>query len=79
MELRIIIPDGQAERVLTAFSEHFGYQATIDGQPNPQTQAQFARDQVKAWIRETVKSHEVNAATDQAREAAVAEADELAF
>lgn len=79
MELRIVIPDAHAPRVLTAFAEHFGYQATIDGQPNPQTEAQFARDQVKAWIRETVRSHEINTATDEAREAAVAAADDVAF
>lgn len=72
MELRIVIPDTVAPRVLAAFAAHFGYTATLpDGTANPQTSAQFARDTVKAWIKQTVKEHEEQVAVDDARAAVV--------
>jgi len=77
MELRIVIADNKAPRVLEAMCSHFGYQATINGTPNPVTEAQFAREQVKAWIREIVRTHEERAAVDTAR--ATVAADVLTF
>ena len=39
-----------------ALSIEWGYQATIDGQPNPETKAQFNRRQVGRIIKETYKN-----------------------
>lgn len=78
MELRITIPDDKAPRVIDAFAEHFGYADTLpDGTPNPQTKPRFARDQVKAWIRETVRVHEEAAAVMAARETAAGDVVEF--
>lgn len=62
---------GEVVRLVTTY---LGYQETIDGEPNPQSRAQFARqkiaEQVAEWAR-TQRKHE-------AREAAAAAlADEI--
>lgn len=71
-QLTITIPDAQTARVFDAFAAAYGYQATIDGQPNPQTRAQFARQKVIEFIKNTVKAQEAQAAADSARSAAAA-------
>lgn len=78
MELRITIPDDKAARVIDAMAAHFGYQERLpDGTPNQQTKPQFARDSVKAWIKETVRAHEEQVAVDEARADAAASALEF--
>lgn len=51
-------------RIVDAFAIRYRYQPTIDGQPNPETKAEFARRMVRAHIIETVKSVDRAAAED---------------
>lgn len=41
--------------IVDAVCQLYGYQDTIDGLPNPQTRAQFAREQVRQFIISAVK------------------------
>lgn len=60
-----IVPLG---RIVDAIASVNGYSATLkDGTPNPQTQAQFAREFVKKYIVSTVRDYE----REQARASAV--------
>ena len=45
-------------RITDAMAITYGYQATIDGSPNPQTKVQFARSQIKRIIIEAVHNAE---------------------
>lgn len=49
-------------RITDALAMANGYQATVGGQPNPQTKAQFARNCVKNYITRTVRDYEREAA-----------------
>jgi len=61
-QLNITFPDGVANRVLDAFAATFGYDPGLGV-----TKAQFAKQQVVEFIKETVKSHEANGAAEVAR------------
>jgi hypothetical protein len=73
--ITLTIPATITTRVLDAIAAQYSYQVTINGQPNPQTKAQF----VKAWLISTlvkaVKEHEVASATEKAQNAAGIDAD----
>jgi hypothetical protein len=45
-------------RIVDAFATAYRYHATIDGQPNPETKAQFARRMVKHYITQIVLTEE---------------------
>lgn len=51
-------------RAVDALGTRWGYQAIIDGQPNPQSQGEFVRQRIARWIRQEVHAHEL--ATAQA-------------
>lgn len=68
--LSITIPNEIAVRVNDAIAGMYGYQDTIDGEPNPQTKAQFSKQQVINFLKETVKAYEANLASEAARLAA---------
>lgn len=74
-QLSITIPDAVAARVNNAFADAYGYQATINGQPNPQTKAQFAKARVIDFIRAVVRGQESNVASEAARVTAISDAD----
>lgn len=57
-QITFTIPDAKMPTVIDAWSE--GYQDTIDGQPNPQTKQQFAKQQMAAMIKVKVRQYEVN-------------------
>jgi hypothetical protein len=50
------------QRVVNSFASAYGYQATINGQPNPQTKGDFAADQIIAYIKNIVQGEETKAA-----------------
>jgi hypothetical protein len=54
----ITIPEAVAPRVLDAVCGSLGYQDTVDGQPNPETKAQFVRRMLKQSIRDMVRDYE---------------------
>lgn len=64
--LSINIPDNQVTRVNDAIAALFNYQATINGSPNPETKAQFARRMVIENLKRLVAQGESAAARRQA-------------
>lgn len=69
------IPDAQLNRVVNGLATLYGYQATVNGEPNPQTKAQFAKAQILRFVKESVKAVEANADAEAARTAAVTKAE----
>jgi len=55
-EIKVTIPDDKIAKVIDSFVSCFGYQATIDGQPNPQTKTQFTKAQIIKYIKAVVNS-----------------------
>jgi hypothetical protein len=60
MNITLTIPDEQAARVMNALCVRYGYQETIADPnggdvlqyiPNPQTKAQFAREQIISFLK----------------------------
>lgn len=51
--------------------EETGFDTWTVTVPNPQTKAQFSKQQVINFLKEVVKSHEANLATKTAREASI--------
>jgi hypothetical protein len=49
-------------RIIDAFAKAYKYEAIINGAPNPETKAQFARRMVQLYIRDVVVSTERNVA-----------------
>jgi hypothetical protein len=55
------IPDAVMPDLISAYCDSFGYQTEINGQPNPETRAQFARrmwrqqaiDVYRQWLLDT--------------------------
>ena len=54
--------DTMNARSRNAFASAYGYQATIDGQPNPESKAQFRARKIKEYIKEITKAEEHKAA-----------------
>lgn len=54
--------DAMNARIRNAFATAYGYQNTINGQPNPETKAQFRDRKIKEYIKEVVRSVERQAA-----------------
>jgi hypothetical protein len=46
----------QKQDMLDDLVSYFGYQETIDGEPNPIAKKEFANDKIKEFIRDRVKS-----------------------
>jgi hypothetical protein len=58
-QIALIIPDAQLARVITAISVTHQYSATLpNGDPNPQTEAQFAKQQIANWVKNVVTRYE---------------------
>lgn len=55
-------------RLVTATCATRGYQPTIDGQPNPQTPAQFAKEWWWNEMKQEVRGYEAREAERTARE-----------
>lgn len=56
--ISLTIPDAQAVRILAAYCGLYGYQETVDGQPNPQTRLAFAKEQLYKHIKRVVIEYE---------------------
>lgn len=54
----IDIPNGSLSRVTTAYASVYGYQAIINGSPNPQTIGEFTRQQIIRQVKDIVKQFE---------------------
>lgn len=73
--ITLTIPDPVLNRVVNAVAANYGYQSTvpnpsIPGQfiSNPETKTQFAKRQLNIFLKENVKSYEVNLAIDASRQ-----------
>jgi hypothetical protein len=74
-QITISIPDAVLPRVLDAMASAYGYSATLpDGSPNPQSKAQFARQQLANFVKQTVAEQEVRAAVAAASQSAASKA-----
>lgn len=73
--LSVTIPNAQVTRINNAFGAAYGYQATINGSPNPESLTQFATRKVREFIKDVVKGQEAVAAAEAARVAALAAAE----
>jgi hypothetical protein len=56
-------------RIINSYAEQFGYVDTINGQPNPETKAEFARRMVRTQIVSVVRASEVGTAIKTAKDA----------
>lgn len=71
MVISFTIPDDQVQRFVAAQAFKFGYQETVNGQPNPETKAQFIRRmQRQVWTDDIVKYEGKQAADSAFRTAA---------
>lgn len=61
-DVTITIPNGVLARVLDAIAAEYNYDATQDG-----TKAQFAKAQIIAFVKRTIKAAEGSAEADFAR------------
>lgn len=62
-ELKFQIPDNRMNDLVDAWGD--GWTAElINGEPNPLTKQQFAREQIKLTIMQRVKSHEARQLPD---------------
>ncbi|MEO8650500.1 MAG: hypothetical protein ABI539_15160 [Acidobacteriota bacterium] len=52
----------QRNRIMDAFAAAYQYQATIDGQPNPQNKSDFTVEKISGYIQDIVRSQERQAA-----------------
>ena len=71
----ITYPDNQQTRILNGIAKDFNYQATIDGEANPETKAQF----VKRMIIERIRGMVLAGERKQADEDAVAALNQTAL
>jgi hypothetical protein len=66
-QITITIPDAIAPRVLNGFSSYYGYSPTLDnGDPNPETKAQFSKRKLIELIKLAVKEAEMQTAHNEA-------------
>ena len=70
-QVTLTIPDEIAPRVLDAVCSRHGYQATLpNGDPNPQTQINFAKQVIYDFLKRTVRVYEISLAEQAASAAA---------
>lgn len=62
----INFPDGEQARVRDAFCVAQGYQATVNGSPNPETKVQFIQRRTKEWFKRQVQIGEAKTASESA-------------
>ena len=87
VDITLTIPDDVKDRVINGFCGQFRYQETVedgvdeDGLPvmvvNPESKPVFAKRMLAKVIKDTVRTYEANQASETARLAAIASADEL--
>ena len=64
--ITITIPDEHLTRAIDAIAGSFGYRELIDGEPNPETKAQYSRRKIATALRHRILAYE----QEQARTAA---------
>ena len=74
LQICITVPAVAKQRAINGFADLYRYQENIINEsgaliPNPQSKGQFAVQQVREFIRRTVKRSETRTAIDTARDA----------
>lgn len=65
--ITINIPDQVLNRVINGFCERHGYMPLLEnGEPNPQTKAQFAKSKIIEYVKRSVIEAEANTARNEA-------------
>ena len=77
LNLSVTVPDAQATAILADFVAYNGYQVTIDGAPNPQTKAAYAKQVVVKFVRESIKAQRAAAAALAASQTVIADVDAI--
>lgn len=82
-DITITIPDAAVPRVINAMAAVHGYEETINGQPNPETKAQFARRMLLKYLRDVTLGYEMvlerKIADDELRTAELQKLSEYGF
>ena len=77
MNLTIVIPDAVAAKVIEAVAAQNGYTAATkpgkSGKKTPPTPTEFVQQKILDWLLASARSHIVNTAAEQARQAALRE------
>lgn len=74
--ITITIPDNITPRVINGFAKRYNYSPTLEnGDPNPETKAQFAKRKIIEYIKQSVKEAEMQDATNAAATTAGTSAD----
>lgn len=63
-------------QVVDALSAYWGYQAVVDGQPNPETKNVFVKRRIAEFVKESYRAAKARE-TDQARVDALVDADRV--
>jgi hypothetical protein len=58
-DITITIPDAVTPRVINAMCAVYGYQETINGEPNTETKAQFARRMLMVYLKDITLNYEM--------------------
>jgi len=61
--------------MIDAFASAYGYQATINGSPNPQTKLLFAAEKLNGYLRDIYRAEQIRTAAATASATAAATAD----
>lgn len=69
------IDDDKVAGIKNDFAAYHKYQATIDGQPNPESQNAFIKRKIGEFIKESVTAYRVTSQTEAARQTAISDAD----
>lgn len=74
--IMINIPDNISNRVINGFCKRFNYSSTLeDGEPNPETKAQFAKRKLIEFIKQSIREVEIQDASNVAATTAGASVD----
>jgi len=66
-QITINIPDAIATRVINGFAKRYNHSSTLEnGDPNPETKAQFAKRKLIEFIKQAVRDAEIQDATNTA-------------
>lgn len=74
--ITITIPNNITTRVIDGFCKRYNYSPTLEnGEPNPETKAQFAQRKLREYIKQAVREAEIQDATNTAATNAGTSAD----
>lgn len=70
--INLTIPNDKIQRIITAFTSEYGYQATVTDAEgnvtaNPETEAAFTKRMVVEHVKQVTKTYEGNLAAGTAR------------